>query len=258
MKKLMTGSTSVEKALSIIDCFDDQSNRLTLDEISERIQMPRTTAYRMLVSLERFGYVRKQTIQGKTKYALGYTFLEKGQLVYRQLDIRELAQEELVRLRDQTGLTVQLAIQEEHEAIYIEQIQSINSIQIYPRIGRKAPLYAAACPRVFLAYMEQKKQDELLKSFDYTAFTSTTMTDPEQIRKVLAKIREVGYSISKGELYQGTFAIAVPVFDPSHRTVLAAISVVGLEHEVIRKKESLICQVKEAADRIKDKMKRNR
>jgi IclR family KDG regulon transcriptional repressor len=246
---------SLEKALEIIECFDRKNPWLTLDEISKRTGYSRTTTFRMICSLEKFGYLRRKLTPGGIQFALGWTFLEKANQVTEQLDIRETAKVEMMGLRDETGLSVQLAIRDGMDAVYIEQFESLKPIRLYPQIGRRAPLYSAACPRVLLAFLPQKEQEKLLESFSYNSYTPNTITTPDQIKQELHQIREKGFAISKGELYEGTFAIAVPIYDYNN-SVVAALSLIGLEQDFPEKDlEETIQLLQEKAKIISNKLK---
>lgn len=62
----------------------------------------------------------------------------------------------MLQLRQKTGLSVQLAVKSGLDAIYIEQFESMKAVRVYPQVGRKVPLYAAACPRVLLSGLSEK------------------------------------------------------------------------------------------------------
>lgn len=247
-------STSIQKALDIINCFTTKHPSLFLEDIVMKVNIPKTTVFRTLVQLEEYGYIKKVILEGKSSYSLGFAFLEKGQLVKSNLGIRELAKSEMLRIREETNLTVQLAIRDHAEAVYIEQFESWRPIRIYPNIGRRAPLYAAACPRVLLAYMDNEEQAILLKGFEFKKFTNTTPIDHETIHNILNEIRRDGFSISKGELFEGTTALAVPIFNPITDEVIASLSIVGMEQDFEQDYENYIDLLQSAAESIANKL----
>lgn len=183
MKQKISKNTSVEKALEILECFDHKHSTLTLEDISSITGYPKTTTFRLINSLESYGYLKRNNKYKETKFSLGWTFLNKGNLVSTQLNIREVANDDMIELRNDTGLTVQLAIKDGDQAVYIEQFESLKPIQLYPQIGKRAPLYAAACPRVLLAYLPEKERDHILNSSHFDSYTSNTLTDTKQIKK---------------------------------------------------------------------------
>lgn len=254
MKERQSKSGSVEKALSILEVFSVSTPSLSLDDLAEKSGFPKPTAFRMLCSLEKFGYVKRVTLDGQMKFKLGMAFLEKSQIVTSDFDIRDYAKSPLLELRNKSRMSVQLAIRDGDHAIYIEQFESLNPIRVYPQVGRRVPLYAAACPRVLLAYMPDEEQDYFLRNYEYTSFTSKTMTNYNFIKKELNDIIEKGYSLSTGELYEGTTAIAVPIFG-RNQEILGAISIIGTSQDFEDlHAEAFITLLKETATRIQNNM----
>ena len=250
-------TSSIQKALEIINCFNIKNPSLSLDDMILKLNVPKTTVFRTLTQLEDYGYIKKIIVHGKSQYSLGYAFLEKGQLVKSNLDIRELARSEMIHIRNETNLTVQLAIRENSEAVYIEQFESWRPIRLYPNIGKKAPLYVAACPRVLLAYAEMEEQKYLINNFEYKSFTKHTPTNPDMIKEIIIEIRKNGFSISKGELFEGTIGIAVPIFNNITKEVIASISIVGIESDFEHELSKYINILKTSSLKISDKIKSN-
>lgn len=240
-------STSIEKALMLLEVFTETERSLNLEQIASKTGLPKTTAFRMLSQLEAFGYIRKKEVQGKLVYSLGLVFLEKVQLVKAELDIRTMAREEMLRLRNELNLSVQLAVRDKDYAVYIEQCESYRPIRIYPAIGKRAPLYVAACPRLLLAYIDEAERKSLFERFHYESFTSGTIIDRLQIEQILQEIRLKGFSVSRGELYEGTLAVAVPIIEPHSGEVLASLSVIGMEQDFEEEIEEYVKKLKAAA-----------
>ncbi|MBT2644693.1 IclR family transcriptional regulator [Bacillus sp. ISL-41] len=255
MKELSSKINSVEKALSLIEFFDVRNPKMSLQEIAEKTGYSKPTVFRIVCSLEKFGYLKRFNERGEVKFRLGMTFIEKGELVNNQIDLREIAKSEMIRLRSKIGLSVQLAIRDGYEAIYIEQYESLNPIRVFPQVGRRVPLYAAACPRILLAYLPEDELDYILENFTYEAYTKSTITNIEQIKQEIDKIRSKGYSTSKGELYEGTVAIAVPIYSVNNK-VIAALSIIGVVNDITNEKQlkEYVNELKKSAASIKQKL----
>jgi IclR family KDG regulon transcriptional repressor len=250
MKEKASKSGSVEKALQIIECFDIKNPSLTLDELSKRSGFPKATTFRMICSLEKYGYIKRTHSEGQVQFQLGMTFLEKTQIVQSSFDIRDIAKSDMLKLRNETGLSVQLAVRDGSEAVYIQQFESLYGIRIFPQVGRRAPLYVAACPRVILAFLPEQESDSILDSYTFTAYTPNTKINVSLIKEELTQIRKKGYAVSKGELHEGTLAVAVPIYDVN-QTVIASLSIIGMENELDENKISLyVTQLKKHAQSI--------
>lgn len=256
MEKQEIPVSSIEKALKILECFDNRNVWLTLNEITMKTGYSKTAAFRMIKSFEKYGYLKRDSTLKESKYSLGWAFLYKANLIMDQLNIREIANDALIILRNKTELTVQLAIRDGNEAVFIEQFESLNPIKIYSQVGKKAPLYAAAGPRVLLAYMNETEQNHILASTELLAYTKNTLTDVNLIKSELLKIRKNGFAVSRGELYEGTLEIACPVFD-INGNVAGSISIVGLESDFVEAQvEEYINDVKLCAKNISLKLEK--
>ncbi|MED4017705.1 IclR family transcriptional regulator [Sutcliffiella cohnii] len=253
MREVASKNGSVEKALQVIECFDLKNPSLTLDELSKKSGFSKPTVFRMISSLEKFRYIKRVNQDGQLKFQLGMAFLEKSQIVNSHFDIRELAKQEMLLLRNETGLSVQLAIRDGNEAVYIEQFEALSAFRVFPQVGRRVPLYAAACPRVLLAFIRDEEQKAILDSYTYTPFTPHTKINYDMIFSELEDIREKGYAVSKGELHEGTAAIAVPIFDINNN-VMAALSVIGIDREFNNQLESHVARLKDCARNIHEKL----
>lgn len=247
-------NSTVNKALSIINCFTMENYQLTLEDISGHTEIPKSTVFRMLTSLEQYGYIKSIVNENKTFYKLGYSFLEKGFMVQSHLNIRDYAQPIMLELRNKLNINVQLSIQEGRNAVYIEQALSFRPIRLYPAIGRKVPLYAAACPRVLLAFMEMEVQASLINQFEFIKYTDNTPANIAEIREIIKNIQINGYSIGDGELVPGTVAIAVPIFYPSSQRVIAALSFIGLKEDFNGNYTYYIEELKRASKQISEKI----
>lgn len=254
MEKKESPVSSVEKALQILECFDSKNTELTLNELSIKTGYSRTAIFRMIKTLEEYGYLKRDSALKEAKFSLGWAFLNKANMIIKQLSIREIVKDDLIELRNKTEFTVQLAIRDGNEAVYIEQFESLNPIQIYSQVGRKAPLYIAAGPRVLLAYIKEKEQNHILATSELIGYTNNTLTDINLIKAELSKIKENGYAVSRGELYEGTMEIACPAFNVNGM-VIASISVVGMEsHFKEGQLEKCIDDVKQCAKNISRKL----
>lgn len=230
MKETGSKINSLEKALALLDLFSEEVASLTLDEIVALSGYSKSTVFRMVSSFEKFGYLSKVQKGGEMKISLGMRFLEKSRYVSSQLEIKRAAKMPMLQLRQKTGLSVQLAVKSGLEAIYIEQFESMKAVRVYPQVGRKVPLYAAACPRVLLSGLSEKDIRTYICNQELSSFTEQTLNEKEELLNEMMKIKEQGYSISKGELYSGTLAIAVPIYHPPGH-IVAALSVIGLEQD---------------------------
>ncbi|WP_163102059.1 IclR family transcriptional regulator [Peribacillus alkalitolerans] len=231
--------------MQILNLFIDHA-KLSLPEIVKISGLPKTSAHRMLQSLDEMGFLSKD-IEGR--YELGLIFLQFGHLVSERLDIRNIALPIMRSLKDELGEAVNLVVLDGDEALYIEKVDTTERVRVYTQIGRRAPLYGGACPRILLAHMTIKQQEEYLEKVELIPYAANTITDKQVLHKVLVECKEKGYSISHSELENYSSAVGAPIFDHTG-TIVAGISVVGPEYRFHEEK-----QLQRYIDRVKDAAK---
>ncbi len=240
---------TVIKSMSLLNLFLTRSH-LTLNEIVEFSQIPKTSVHRMLASLEEMRFLDKSS---DGKYSLGLLFLRFGQLVSERLDIRQLALPVMKVLRDDVGEAVNLIVKYGNEAMYIEKQDTNQPVRLYTAVGRKSPLYAGDS-RIILAYLPEEERDRYVEQTVLKPLGLGTITDKKRLREVLDKTREQGYTISKSELENYTTAISAPILNHNHN-IIAGLSIAGPD---IRFSEEalpqLIEKVKQAAREISFKL----
>ncbi|MEK4341002.1 IclR family transcriptional regulator [Brevibacillus sp. FSL L8-0710] len=241
---------TVLKALELLQLFLDHP-QLTLQEAVHLSGQPKTSVYRMLMSLEEGGLLKRTDVGA---YELGLGFLQYGQAVSERMDIRREALPVMVRLNEEIGEAVNLIIRDGEEATYVEKVDTKEPIRVYTAIGRRAPLYAGACPRVLLAFLPDEEQEKYLSRVKLQPVADCTITDIDVLGRVLSESRQNGYTVSHSELYNDTSAVAAPIYDHSG-SVIAGISIVGPTSRYKEGQIQLLAQkVIEAAQAISRKL----
>lgn len=242
---------TVLKSMEIIQVFFNEE-RLTLLQIMEKTNLPKTSAYRMAESLLELGFLEKDE---HGAYRLGLIFLTLGNLVAERLDVRSIALPYMQKLRKETGEAVNLVIRDGDEAVYVEKVDTQERVRVYTQIGRRAPLYGGACPRVLLSFIEKEEQERLIESFQMKQYAAGTLTDKQSLRKSIEVTKNQGWSVSHSELEDHSSAIAAPILNHKGE-VVAGISLVGPEVR-FRDEEhaaSMVEKVTEAAREISAKL----
>lgn len=221
---MQSKNKTVVRSMDILKLFLTHS-KLSFNEMVQLSGMPKTSVYRMVLSLEEMGLLDKD---GEGKYSLGLLFLQFGHLVAERLDIRQVALPVMQALHDEVGEAVNLIVKDGNEAIYIEKLDTKQRVRLYTAIGRRSPLYAGACSRVILAFLPHHEREDYLAKIDLTPIASGTITDKDQLRLLLAESQKTGYTVSHSELENYTSAVAAPIFNHKGE-VAAGISIAGLD-----------------------------
>jgi IclR family transcriptional regulator, KDG regulon repressor len=236
---------TVVKTLELLQLFTTHE-RLTLQEMVQLTKLPKTSVFRMAQSLVASGFLKKD---GET-YELGLSLLQLGCLVVERLDVRKVALPIMRQLKEETNEAVNLVIKDGDEAIYVEKVETSEPVRVYTRVGRRAPLYAGACPRVLLTFMPIEEQKRYLDRTELTPIGSKTIVDREKLKTVINEAKKKGYTVSHSELADYSSAVAVPIFNHEGK-VIAGLSLVGPENRFQPSYiEQLVPKLKHAAGQI--------
>ncbi|MCP8970471.1 IclR family transcriptional regulator [Ectobacillus ponti] len=215
----------MKKAIEILDLFMEH-RKLTLSQIVKLTGLPKTTVHRSVNTLVETGLLHVCADEG---YELGLKLLSYGTLVKERLDVRGVAYSFMQQLQEDVGESVNLIVREGDLAIYIEKIDSTQPVRVFTKVGRTAPLYAGACPRILLAFAGEEERTHLLNTADWRVYASGTMKSKEEVLPVLQQSRISGYAVSHSELTEESSAVAAPIFDHSG-LVVAGLSLAGPTH----------------------------
>lgn len=220
---------SVERALQILDLFNEQATELKITEISKQMGLSKSTLHSLLKTLQLHGYIDQNPENGK--YRLGMKLVERGHFVVGTMDIRQKAKSWLTTLSQETGQTTHLGILDGNEGVYIEKIEGKQAAIAYSRIGRRLPVHATAIGKVLLAWLSEEECAAVLEGYVYQGFTSSTLTSRASLLAALQETRSNGYSMDNEENEPGVRCIAVPVWNHESR-VIAALSLSTLTSRV--------------------------
>jgi IclR family acetate operon transcriptional repressor len=213
----------LDRALDVIEALADATDSLPLGvtEIARRVGTTKSAAFRILSNLERRGYVSKDAVTAR--YALGTRLAYLGERSLGALDLRASARPALEALHRRFGETVNLAVWEDDEVVYVDMIESGHGLRMAARIGSRDYLHSTALGKAILAFLPDGERDRLLRG-PLPARTARTMTDPDRLRIELGRVRERGVAEDRNENEVGARCLGAPIFD--HRgLVIGAISV---------------------------------
>lgn len=212
---------ALDRALKIMDLFDEHTTELKITEISARMELHKSTVHSLLKTLQLHGYINQDVESGK--YKLGLKLLEKGQLMLQSLDIRTVARKHLAALSEQTGQTTHLVILDGKEGVYLDKVEGEKAAIRYSRIGRRISLHSSAVGKVLTAFRTNEERDSLLRNYQFSKITEATITEKEAFLHELNQVKEQGYSIDNQENEPGVRCAAAPIFE-YNGSVVAAIS----------------------------------
>jgi DNA-binding IclR family transcriptional regulator/streptogramin lyase len=242
------GTASLEKAMDILDVLGSSSQGLSQVELSRRLDLPRTTLYRLLATLVARGMVRRDPL--RRVYCLGFRCFELARSAYAMPDLAAAAGVELRALRDLTGETSYLATLDGLEVLSLERCDGAHSQRSQSAMGQRKPLHCTSQGKAILSALDDSARDALLQGITLKALTPRTITDRRRLQAELKITAARGWSIDDEEIVPGVRCVGAPVVDAAGK-VRGAISVAGPAYRMTMERvQGLGPEVAEAARRV--------
>ena len=212
-------SRAVGKALELLDLLQAESTSLAINEISQRIQLSKTSAFRLLKTLQTLGSV---TMDGRGQYKLasGIHAVTPTQWLSKLL---RAANPHLRVLSSELGETVSLAALFDNRIEVIDVVESTHVIRMSNVIGHILPPNASSLGKAITAFQSPAMREKLLRSFGTYRFTKHTITDQRELNQEYDLIQLNKFAIDREECAYDGVCFCVPVFGVSGN-VSAAIS----------------------------------
>lgn len=212
---------SVHRAIELLRALGRKPGGATVSELAAQLEMPKSSVYRLLVTLRRSDWVAFDP--QSELYRLGIGLLEVSAAVLDRLDLRELARPHLLAILEECDESVHLGLLNDTNVIYALKFESSKSIRMVSEVGRLAPLYCTGLGKAMLAWMPDGEREALLERIELKRFTEATLTDIDALQADLAEARARGYTIDEGEHEDFVRCVAAPVIGP--QGLLGSISV---------------------------------
>jgi IclR family KDG regulon transcriptional repressor len=213
---------SLQRALNILDLFDEQAADLGITEIADTVGLHKSTAAGLVYTLEYNGYLAQDP--ETRKYRLGFKLVERASTLLDQLDVRNVALPYLQELRAWCNESVNLAVRDGGQIVYIERVTSSRTLGMRAKVGYRAPLHCTALGKAILSGMAPDEVDGLIAEHGLPAVTVHSITDRAQFLEELARVREQGFAVDNQENEIGICCVAAPIFDHTDCPV-SAVSV---------------------------------
>lgn len=191
------------RAIAVLDALAE-GGELGTNEIARRTGMTPSTASRQLGTLAAAGLVERAA--GSGRYRLGIRVVHLANALLARLDVREVARPHLVALVEATGETATLSVPGDEDAITVDFVPGSHQVQPVSRLGRPSIAHATSAGKVMLAFSGRE-----LPAGPLRAYTPRTITDPKELAREVAQVRERGWAQAIEEREPGLSAIAAPI-----------------------------------------------
>lgn len=218
-----TGPTGpvLTRGLALLGAFGPSRPAMTLSQLARHAGMPLSTAHRLLGELVEWGALERDDTGS---YRIGLRLWELGALAPRGQGLRERALPFLEDLSQITRENVQLAVREGTEVVFVERIGGSGAVPVLTRVGGRFALTATGVGLVLLAHAPTEVQEDVLGG-RIERFTERTVTDADELRRMLADVRVNGFSISDRQVTMDALSVGAPIQDERGQ-VVAAVSLV--------------------------------
>jgi DNA-binding IclR family transcriptional regulator len=217
---LNPGRSAGGKLLAVLDAFTRERPALTLSQLARGTGLPVSTTHRLVAELTEWGGLERDA---DGRYRIGLRVWELGALAPRALGLREAALPFMEDLYEVTHENVQLAVRDDDELVFVERFAARDAVDVLTQVGGRFTMPPTGVGLVLLAHAPVEVQDRVLAG-PLTRYTRHTLTDPRQLRRVLAEVRRTGVAVSDRQVTDDAVSVAAPVL--AGDAVVAALSVV--------------------------------
>lgn len=207
----------LNRAASIMSAFSGDHRVLTLNELSRRSKLPKSTAHRFAEQLLELGWLEREL----SGYRVGMRLFEVGSLAERRNKLRDKALPHLHQIAAQTGMAVNLGILDAHEVLYVERIP-LRDLELPTRDGGRMPASCTGLGKALLAFATPEEFDAVVAD-GLPRFTPASITDPADLEHELDGVRTAGIAYDREEGCDGISCVAAPVRGSGR--AIAAVSV---------------------------------
>lgn len=220
MARRSAGQSALARVVRVLEAFGQETPVLSVAQLARRAEISVPTTYRVVGELVEMGLLERD----RNGVRVGVRLWEIASRAPRGLGLREAAMPFMEDLHAATRHHTQLGVLEGHEVLFIERLSARHAVVNITKIGGRLPVHASSSGLVLLAHADRGLQAAVLAE-PLHRYTRNTPVEPNQVRRLLASVRQRGYVACDGFIHPDAMGIAVPVQGPDG-DVVAALAVV--------------------------------
>ncbi len=227
---------SVSKALSVLNCFTQSRQGLSMAEISRMLNYPKSTLLNMLRTLESEGYIYK--VKHSQTYRLSYKILELAYFMRSSMPINQYALPLMEDLQQVSGENVYLTTFIDGRVLYLEALYSGSRSAKYSISGKTLPMHCTSCGKAMLSYLPCDEVESIVDKWGLCPVTPNTITDKTRLFEELDLCRQRGFALDVEEESLGVKCVAVAIRNSAGNSIGALSisgSVISMNDELIPK-----------------------
>ena len=217
---------TVIRSLTILNLISKRRDGITLKEISETLKIPKSSSFDIVQTMlsekliETNKYNDKMYVLGSKAFCIGIKYINQSNLL-------KISKKYLDKLADELSMTGFVAEIDDTEVIYLYKHEGISNKLASAHIGYRGEVYYTSLGKAILAYLPENEQEEIINKINFKIMTKQTKKNKEELKKDLAKIKTLGYSIDDRESEEYRICFGAPVFDKVGNAI-GAVSVSDL------------------------------
>lgn len=208
---------AVERAIDVVLAFGAERPTMTLGEVAAATGLSRGTAQRYLYTLQVLGYVEVDGL----RFRLGARMLDLASAYLESTTRWGVAETYVQQLSEELNESSSIAVRDGLDIIYVVRRPRRKFVSLALEIGTRLPAWLTSMGRVLLATLPEDEQRAILEASTLEKVTGRTVTDVDELLRILAKVRDDGYCVQDQEIEFGLRSVAVPLTEADGRVVAA-------------------------------------
>lgn len=220
------GIQAVDRAFAIVESVTEL-NGAGVSELARHVGLPKSTVHNHLNTLERAEYV----VHEDGEYRTGLKFLQISESARNQHDLYQVARPEVDQLVEKSGEISALMAEEHGRGVFIYRNRGSEAARIDTCVGDRVPIHCTALGKVILAFLPERRRQEIIDQHGLPAVNHNTITDRDELSQELETIRDEKIAYDDEERLNGLRSVAAPILDGSG-SVIGSISIAGPTHRM--------------------------
>jgi DNA-binding IclR family transcriptional regulator len=242
------GVQSLGRAFAILEEIGRNRDGIGLADLSKRVGLHNSTAFHLVKTLVSLGYVRQ--LPDTKRYRIGRPLFALAASALDEIEMTSLATPILESLSRDCGESAHYAVRLGDATVTLARTSGPGAFQFVDRAGAVRPAHCTALGKVMLAALRPEQLEQYLGRAELKAYTSSSITSPERLRREIVEVQKRGVAFDNGEFDSEVRCVAAPVRDFSGQ-VVGAVGVSGpVWRSAADAMERRVDLIREAAERL--------
>ena len=216
--------SSVANAARVLKSFSSTHPIWGVADLAKHLDISTSTTHRLLSTLADEAVLEQDQETGR--YRLGLSVFDMAAAMPKQRSLHEAVLVSMTELRSRTGETVQVGVLDGREVVYVERLDSPNTLRVFTELGRRVSAHRTSSGKAILAFLPRSQRERLLSGWELDAKTPHTITTVAELSDELMTIKKQGFAENRQESEMGVVSVAAPIRDSSGAAV-ASLSLAG-------------------------------